>query len=208
MDSWFIGLLLIFIELGRSVPEFLRVVKHSSSDGLSPESLGVLAGTGVGWVILPAMLEAWWIFAANALWLVFHIALCIAVSRVSPNKRLRLFATIVLCLVGLVVATVFLSEVMSTINAIGLLLGLATLLYSVPALIEGLKSATTRGISVIALSVNSVEGMIYTIIGIGIVQMGSTQNPILGYIFFGLISLGSNLPRLVRVLWRRSKSLD
>ena len=81
------GLALIIVELIRSVPALRRVQRTGTSDGVSGLSLGVLAGTGLGWLALAVVVQSWWVLAANILWIVIHAVLCREVARTAARKR-------------------------------------------------------------------------------------------------------------------------
>lgn len=81
------GLGLLAVEVTRSVPAIMQVRKTRSSDGLSPASLGVLAGTGLGWIVLSILVGSPWVLLANALWITLHVIFCREVSRTDPQKR-------------------------------------------------------------------------------------------------------------------------
>ncbi|WP_324785182.1 hypothetical protein [Streptomyces sp. H51] len=88
-------------------------------------------------------------------------------------------------------------------SALGLLIVAASAFYSIPALYRGMKSPTTTGLSVVSLTVNSVEGLIYFIAGICLKGITKYGDPVLAYAFFGGLAVLSNLPRLVRAALRR-----
>jgi len=80
------GLALIVVELIRSVPALRRVQRTGASDGVSGLSLGVLAGTGLGWLALAVIVQSWWVLAANMLWISIHAVLCREVARTAARK--------------------------------------------------------------------------------------------------------------------------
>jgi hypothetical protein len=69
------------------VPALLRVQRTGASDGVSGLSLGVLAGTGLGWLALAVLVQSWWVLAANSLWIVIHAFLCREVARTDSRKN-------------------------------------------------------------------------------------------------------------------------
>lgn len=200
------GLFLIVVEVARSAPELRRVLAHRSSDGLSGSSLGILAGTGAGWIVLAVMLEAWWVLAANLIWFGFHLVVCFAVAKVSAAKTRPMVVNALVSAAIVPAVVLAASPWLSTVAALGLLLGASGLVYGVPALIEGLRSATTRGLSAIALSVNVAEGIVYAAVGAGLISLAG--GTVAGYLFFGVVAVACNLPRLIRVLWRRAHGAD
>jgi hypothetical protein len=91
---------------------------------------------------------------------------------------------------------------------LGLILGVSTLFYAVPAAYEGLASASTRGLSLLSLGVNTVEGTIYFLAGVAVLTIAEAGDPVFGFAFFGVVSIASNGVRFVRVAYRRIKGLD
>ncbi|HEX9229675.1 MAG TPA: hypothetical protein VF885_24020, partial [Arthrobacter sp.] len=81
------GPVLIAVELIRSVPALRRVQRTRTSDGVSGVSLGVLSGTGLGWLALAVIVQSWWVLAANILWIVIHAFLCREVAKTATGKR-------------------------------------------------------------------------------------------------------------------------
>jgi uncharacterized protein with PQ loop repeat len=202
------GLALIGIEIARSLPAYLRVKRSHSSDGISATSLGVLAGTGAAWIILAVTVHAWWILIANVLWFTFHMMLCTEVSKTDPSKRQPLIVSTVSSIAGLALAVLLASFFVSMEKSLSIMLGISVVFYALPALYEGLRSATTRGLSLIALSVNSIEGIIYLLAGLSVISLAAGNEPVLGFIIFGVVSAISNGARLVRVAYRRARGLD
>ncbi|RKR12758.1 hypothetical protein [Arthrobacter oryzae] len=202
------GMVLIAVELIRSVPALLRVRRTGASDGVSGMSLGVLAGTGLGWVSLAAIVHSWWVLAANVLWIVIHAFLCREVARTEARKRREILLAGVGSAVVLALATIGARFFIPVEEALGLTLGVSTLFYAVPAAYEGLASASTRGLSLLSLGVNTVEGSIYFLAGIAVLRIAEAGDPVFGFAFFGVVSIASNGVRFVRVAYRRIKRLD
>lgn len=202
------GLLLIIIELIRSIPAYLRVKNTGSSDGVSAASLGVLAGTGVAWVVLAISVSAWWILAANVLWLTIHLMLCWEVCRIDQIKRKKFISSTMASVIVFAVAMLVAAFFVPIRESLSIMLGLSALFYAVPAVYEVMISKTTRGLSMIALSVNAIEGLVYLLAGFSIVNLASADSPVLGFIFFGVIAVLSNGARLTRVMYRRFRKLD
>ena len=208
VPAWAVGVALILVEAGRSLPALWRVWKHRSSDGVSPESLGVLAGTGLGWPVMAVLIGAWWVLAANILWLILHLTWCALVAWSSPAKRVRMVRSAALAAVALAVAVVILNTRMGTADSLGLALGASAVLFCAPVLIEAMTSSTTRGLSIWTLAVNTCEGAIYLAAGIGLLAVSERETSVAGYTFFGVVSVIAWLPVLVRVLWRRAHQLE
>lgn len=202
------GTALVATELMRSVPAWLRVRRTRSSDGLSPISMGVLAGTGVGWIAVAVLAESIAAVIATLVWLVFHFLLWREVSKTSAPMTRTIAMTAALSLAGtaLVALVGFLLGHAET--AIGLTIVAASALYSLPALYRGMRSRSTTGLSVVSLFVNSIEGAIYFIAGIGLGGITETGKVVLAYAFFGGLALVSNVPRLLRVGCRRLAGRD
>jgi hypothetical protein len=80
--------------------------------------------------------------------------------------------------------------------------------YSLPALVSGMTSATTSGLSVTALSINVAEGAIYLVAGLGLGGIAAVGHPIAAYVVFGAVMLSSTVPRLVRTGVRRAGGRD
>ena len=208
MSAALAGLVLIAVELIRSIPALLRVQRTGTSDGVSGMSLGVLAGTGLGWLALAVIVQSWWVLAANILWIVIHAFLCRAVARTETRKRREIVLAGVGSAAVLALATIGARFFMPVQDALGLMLGVSTLFYAIPAAYEGLASASTRGLSLLSLGVNTVEGSIYFLAGIAVLRIAEAGDPVFGFAFFGVVSIASNGVRFVRVAYRRIKRLD
>ena len=208
MSAALAGLVLIAVELIRSIPALLRVQRTGTSDGVSGMSLGVLAGTGLGWLALAVIVQSWWVLAANILWIVIHAFLCREVARTEARKRREIVLAGVGSAAVLALATIGARFFMPVQDALGLMLGVSTLFYAIPAAYEGLASASTRGLSLLSLGVNTVEGSIYFLAGIAVLRIAEAGDPVFGFAFFGVVSIASNGVRFVRVAYRRIKRLD
>lgn len=202
------GIGLLAIEVARSVPAIIQVRKTKSSDGVSPSSLGVLAGTGLGWIVLAALVGSPWVLLANILWIVLHVLLCREVFCINPDKRKGIINSSVLSAVVFSSAT-FLTQLLIPLqDALGLLLAGAMIFYAVPATYAGLTSTSTRGLSLLSLTVNAIEGGVYLCAGFGWLNMHSHDGNVWGFILFGIISILSNGLRFARVAYRRSRGRD
>lgn len=208
MSAALAGPVLIAVELIRSVPALRRVQRTGTSDGVSGLSLGVLAGTGLGWLALAVMVQSWWVLAANILWIVIHAFLCQAVAKTEAGKRSEIALAGIGSAAALALATIGARFFLPVEDALGLMLGVSTLFYAIPAAYEGLASATTRGLSMLSLAVNTVEGTIYFLAGIAVLKIAEAGDPVFGFAFFGVVSVASNGVRFVRVAYRRAKGLD
>ncbi|SDP51916.1 hypothetical protein SAMN04487914_11497 [Arthrobacter sp. ok909] len=202
------GLALLAVELIRSVPALLRVQRTGTSDGVSGVSLGVLAGTGLGWLALALLVQSWWVLAANLLWIVIHAFLCREVARTDSRKRREIVLAGAGSAAALVLAALGARFFVPVQDALGLMLGVSTLFYAVPAAYEGLASASTRGLSLLSVGVNTVEGSIYFLAGIAVLRIAEAGDPVFGFAFFGVVSIASNGVRFVRVAYRRIRGLD
>ena len=202
------GLALIAVELIRSVPALRRVQRTGASDGVSGLSLGALAGTGLGWLALAVIVQSWWVLAANMLWISIHAVLCREVARTADRKRREIVLAGAASAVALALATIGAGLFMPVQDALGIMLGVSTLFYAIPAAYEGLASASTRGLSLVSLGVNTLEGTIYFLAGIAVLRIAETADPVFGFAFFGVVSIASNGVRFVRVAYRRIKRLD
>src|SRR5690349_19799678 len=94
------GAVLILIELARSVPAWLRVRRTKSADGLSALSVGVLAGTGPGWIAVAVTAHSPAAAIATVLWLSFHLMLWREVARVAPSSARTIAWSSALSFVG------------------------------------------------------------------------------------------------------------
>lgn len=202
------GLALVCIELARSLPAYSRVRRAGSSDGISASSLGILAGTGLAWIFLAVAVDAWWILTANILWFAIHMMLCCEVSKVDPSKRTKLVVSTVSSVLVLGISVLIASLFVPLLDALSVMLGISVIFYAAPALYEGMISKTTRGLSLLALSVNSLEGGIYLLAGFSVIHLAANDSPVLGFIIFGAVSTLSNGARLARVAYRRIRHLD
>jgi hypothetical protein len=202
------GAVLILIELARSVPAWLRVRRTGSADGVSAMSVGILAGTGPGWIAVAVMADSPAAAIATVVWLVFHLMLWHAVSGAAPRtaRPIAVAAVLSLVMTGLVALVGYVFGHLQ--EALGVAIAFASAAYSIPALFSGMTSVTTAGLSIISLSVNSMEGAIYLIAGAGYGGISPAGHIVLGYIFFGGIALLSNVPRLVRTSIRRLAGKD
>jgi hypothetical protein len=202
------GLALVAVELIRSVPALRRVQRTGTSDGVSGLSLGVLAGTGLGWLALAVIVQSWWVLAANMLWISIHAFLCREVARTAARKRREIVLAGTGSAAALALATTGAGLFMPVQDALGIILGVSTLFYAVPAAYEGLASASTRGLSLVSLGVNTLEGTIYFLAGIAVLRIAEAADPVFGFAFFGVVSIASNGVRFVRVAYRRINRLD
>jgi uncharacterized protein with PQ loop repeat len=202
------GLALTAIELGRSVPAWLRVREAKSGDGISPVSIGVLAGTGAAWIAVAVLADSVAAAVATVVWLVFHIMLWREVTRFEPsmNRTIACTASVSLVATGFVA---FIGHLTGHLNAaLGAEIVAATVSYSVPALFRGMRSRTTAGLSLISLLVNSIEGAIYLVAGVGLGGITPPGKTVPTYALFGGIALASNIPRLIRSGYRRVSGRD
>lgn len=202
------GGVLIVIELARSVPAWLRVRRTRRCDGISPASVGVLAGTSAGWVAVAVITDSPAAAVATVLWLVFHLLLMKEVVRVRPAATRVIIHTIVLSLLGMAAAAVVGAVVGDIATTLGIATGFASAAYSLPALISGMISKSTAGLSIISLTVNALEGAIYFVAGMGLGGIAPSGRYIVAYLSFGGIALASNVPRLIRTLLRRLTGKD
>jgi hypothetical protein len=205
------GVTLLTVEFARSVPAYQRVRNHRTSDGVSGWATGVFAGSGLGWLWLAFAVQSWWVLAANIIWLAYHLALCREIWKVSPTKRKALAVSSVLggAVTGIIpLALSFLGW--STVDVLGVILAGVTVLYLGPAIWEGLTAPTTGGLSVIALSVTTFEGLVYLLAGVGVLNLGTSDGGewILGFVLYGILAIFGGLTRLGRVVPRRLRGLQ
>lgn len=202
------GVVLIAIELIRSVPAWRRVRTTRRCDGVSPISVGVLAGTSVAWIAVAVLADSPAAAIATGVWTIFHFLLLREVVRVKPATTRPIAISTVLSLAAMIVVAVIGIAAGSLVTALGIAIGIAAAGYSVPALVAGMTSKSTAGLSLIALSTNSLEGAIYFVGGIGLGGIAPSGTHVIGYTFFGAVALLSNVPRLVRTLIRRATGKD
>ncbi|MCX4451246.1 hypothetical protein OOK50_33120 [Streptomyces sp. NBC_01789] len=202
------GTALVVIEVARSVPAWLRVKRTRSGHGISPVSMGVLAGTGPGWIAVAVLAQSVAAAVAGVVWPVFHGLLWREVAKAEPamNKTIVSATLFSFAAIGLVTIVGLGTGYMEP--ALGSALVIASACYSLPALYRGMKSPTTTGLSLVSLAVNSVEGAIYFVGGVGMGGITPYGHPVLAYIFFGGLALVSNLPRLARAGARRAMNRD
>ncbi|WP_062287958.1 hypothetical protein [Demequina phytophila] len=195
---------LVAVELGRSVPAWLRVRRSRSVAGLSPVSLGVLLGSIPAWFAVAVLAQAWGVVVATAVWAYFHARLCVDAVRLDPGFRVVLpraaGATVAgLALIGIV------GEAAGVLRmSVGMSLVAVAAAYAIPALWSGMRAADVAGISVLATAVSAAEGVIYVVIGLG--WTGTAVIP--SYLAFGALALLSNVPRCARAIahrWRASR---
>ena len=202
------GTILIGIELLRSVPAWLRVRQSKRTDGISAMSTGVLAGTSPGWIAVAILAGSPGAALANTIWLVFHLLLLHEVVRAGPGTARTIGRATALGFLGVVVAGAVGAAVGDPASALGIAIGIAAAAYTIPALVRGMRSPSTAGLSLVSLSTNTVEGSIYLVAGAGLGGIAPAGTPIAAYLLFGGLAVLSNLPRLVRVAWRRARGLD
>jgi len=204
-----LGVSLLLVELGRSVPAWLRVRRTQSVDGYSAVSQGILLGTAPAWLLVAVIEGAPWIFAATALWAALHVALVAEGFRVDPAFGLRALRVGGVSLATAGVAALVGATLFDSLGlALGLMVVAATAGYSLPALVAGMRSASTRGLSVIELGINVFEGVVYVLAGLGVVALVASSQGALSYVLFGAVAVVSNAPRLVRTSYRRVRGLD
>jgi hypothetical protein len=194
---------LVGIELARSVPAWLRVRRTRRSDGISPVSVGVLAGTSPGWIAVAVIVDSPAAAIATALWLIFHLMLLREVARISPSTVRAIAYTASLSAVGVAAAAIVGLAVGDVARALGISIGFAAAAYSIPALVRGMRSESTAGLSLVSLSTNALEGAIYFVAGLGLGGIAPRGEFITAYLLFGGLALSSNLPRLARTSARR-----
>lgn len=201
-------LTLVAIELARSLPQWLRIRRTGSIDGLSVESIAILTATGIAWIPLASLTHAIPALIATSIWLLLQIAIAWQVLATAPNTR-AVFLRYGFSSLAITIAIILVANMLNLLlPALTVLLTIINIAYAAPALFKGLTSKTTNGLSLINLSVNSVEGALYLVAGLGLGGIAPTGTPIIAYIVFGTVALISNLPRLARVLYRRAHKLD
>lgn len=202
------GFVLVFIEVLRSFPAWMRVRKTRSAEGISALSTGILAGTGPGWVALAVIESSPAAAVATCVWLVFHILLCREITTVRPDLARRIILFTGISFSALVVTALIGASFGVLGEAVGVFIATATAAFSLPALWAGMRSVSTSGLSALALSVNTAEALIYFVGGLGCGGIVAAGNIVPGYILFGAIAMLCNIPRLIRVIVRRAKKLD
>lgn len=202
------GVGLVAIELARSVPAWLRVRRHRDLGGVSPVSTGVLAGSATGWMAVAVLTSSWPALVAMCVWSVFHLLLCRETGRVDRPTGRRVLTAAVWTQLAVVVVGVVGGVAGRPAAALGLAIGATTVAYSLPALVAGMTSASTAGLSLPAITVNALEGAVYAAAGLGLGGVSPAGQPVLGYLIAGGAALLANVPRLVRVALRRVRGLD
>ncbi len=203
-----LGFSLIVIEFSRSLPELLRIMKTHSLDGLSYVGQGVLFGTIPVWLAVAVVEGGPWILAVEITFVIFHsllVTVSYRVDKVFGKKVLKVAAVSAIITYPIVL-------VFGLLVSFGIILTVfliaATAAYSFPALYSGLTSVTTKGLSVISLSVNTFEGIVYTIGGLGLIALTNGAGITVSYTLYGLITILLNVPRLTRTSYRRLNNLD
>jgi hypothetical protein len=202
------GVGLVAVELGRSVPAWLRVRRSATAAGVSPTSVGVLAGSGTGWMAVAVLTSSWPALVAAVVWLAFHLLLCRELGRVHRPTYRRVVSVALWTQAAVVVVGAAGLVVGRPAEVLGLAIGAATIAYSLPALVTGMTSPSTRGLSLSALVVNSLEGAVYTAGGLGLGGVAPAGTAVLGYLLSGGAALLANIPRVLRVSLRRLRGLD
>lgn len=202
------GVGLVAIELGRSVPAWLRVRRNRTVAGVSPASIGVLAGSATGWMAVAVLTSSWPALVATVVWLVFHLLLCRELGRVHQPTYRRVLVVGLWTQAVVVVVSAAGMLIGRPADVLGVAIGAATIAYSLPALVTGMTSASTIGLSVSALVVNSLEGAVYATGGLGLGGVAPRGEVVLGYVLFGAAALLANVPLLLRVSLRRLRGLD
>lgn len=202
------GAALVIIEIARSYPAWMRVRKNNSAEGISAFSTGILAGTGPGWLAVAVMASSPAAAIATAIWMVFHALLCLEIMKVNPKLTRNILSFTGISFLALC-ATAYVGVLIGSLSeALGVFIAVATACFSLPSLWAGMTSASTAGLSLIALTVNTIEAIIYTMAGLGLGGIVNTGDMVPAYLLFGVIAFLCNFPRMVRVSLRRIKGLD
>jgi uncharacterized protein with PQ loop repeat len=199
---------LIAIELTRSLPAWLRVRRKRRTDGISPLSIGVLAGTSPGWIAVAVLSMSYAAAIATIIWLVFHLLLMKEVMAVSRRLSRTIILTSVISTLVVILATMVGLIIGDIATILGITIAFASAAYSLPALITGMTSKSTAGLSLISLSTNALEGAIYFCAGMGWGGIAPPGQHIVAYLLFGGSALLSNVPRLARTALRRLAGKD
>lgn len=202
------ALALTAVELGRSVPAWLRVRRLRTVAGISPIATGVLAGSATGWIAVAVLTASWPALVATIVWLVFHLLLCWELREVNRPVYIQVLRAALITQAAVIIVGVVGVLVGYPSEVLGAAIGAATVAHSLPALITGMTSVSTAGLSVSALLVNSLEGAAYTVGGLGWGGVAPAGEVVLGYILSGGALLIANVPRLARVTYRRVRQLD
>ncbi|WP_203904116.1 hypothetical protein [Virgisporangium aliadipatigenens] len=202
------GAFLVLTELARSVPAWLRVRRSRSSDGVSPVSIGVLGGTVVAWFAAAVAARSPAAVVATAVWFGLHVLLWRETARVTPPKARTIAVTAAVSLVVSAAVTIGGWASGHGDAALAATIGIASVSYSLPALVSGMTSATTAGLSMAALAVNATEGAIYLVAGLGLGGITPAGRLVPAYLVFGAVTLASNAPLLVRTGSRRLRGAD
>jgi hypothetical protein len=162
----------------------------------------------MGWVAVAVMADSVAAAVATILWLALHFVLLQEVVRVSPTTKRPIAYATALSLIAMAVAAATGAVLGDTATALGITIVVASAAYSLPALVWGMISKSTAGLSLISLSVNAVEGAIYFAAGVGLGGIAPNGHSIKAYVGFGGVALVSNVPRLVRTSLRRLSGED
>jgi len=195
---------LLFVELLKSLPANLRVHRTGSAEGYSDVSLGILLGVAPGWILLGILSHAPAVTVACVLWTVLHLALCVQMARVRPAGARRLWSSAVATWSLLAVIVLAGATGGNAAASLGAAIALSTLLYGWPALVAGMRSPSTLGLSVMTLGLKTAEGMIYLVAGLGVGLLSPAGHFVLGFFAYGVLAIGYNAPVLVRTVWQRA----
>ncbi|RKS72807.1 hypothetical protein CLV35_3058 [Motilibacter peucedani] len=193
------GALLVTLELMRSVPTWLRPRRTRCRQGISNTAIGLLAGSGPGWIVLAATTHAAPAAAATSVWFVLHLALWREVHLVDRRCLKPTLSAAAASGAAVAVGWVAGLAVHRAAMVTGATLGTITLTCTALAVRTAFRAPTTTGLSATALAVGTTEGVVYLVGGAGLGGVLPTGTCSAGYLFFGLMALAANGPRLARV---------
>ncbi len=208
MVALVVGVVLLMIELFKSLPANLRVHRARSADGHSEVSLGLLLGVAPGWILFGVLSHAPAVAVACAVWSVLHLLLCVQVAALRPAKMRRLWLSALSTAAVLTILVMVGSLTSQAENAVGLAIALSTLVYGWPALLVGMRSSTTSGLSSMSLAMKTAEGGVYLLAGLGLGLLAPSGHFVLGFASFGVLAIVCNAPVLARTLHRRATGAD
>ncbi|RKS79936.1 hypothetical protein CLV35_0353 [Motilibacter peucedani] len=193
------GALLVTLELTRSIPAWMRPRRTRCRQGISDTTIGLLAGSGPGWIVLAATTHATPAAAASSVWFVLHLALWREVHRIDPRCLKPTLSAAAASGATVAAAWAAGAAVHHAAMVTGGAIGAITLACTALAVKAAFRAPTTTGLSATALAVGTLEGAVYLAGGAGLGGVLPAGTLSVGYLLFGLMALATNGLRLARV---------
>ena len=202
--------ILVVIQVTFAWNSIQRIRKTRSAEGQSLIGQSLYFGTIPGWITLavlagsPTFMISYTVWSIGMCGIMFYI-----LTHHSNPHRWRVFSTAASCsLLGSFGIGLVWSRYGDFIDGLGVATNLIDLAYVLPALVAGLTSKTTLGLSPVALSMVVLSAILHLLAGAGIGFLVPHNDVVIGLLLFGVIALTHSVPILIRVCYRRLKKLD